>query len=389
LHLKEVEKEYGWNNSEWNEYKRTNYLYDIKNLLIEMFVEQSVFNWEKTLVITYNYDEHDRISESIIKSWNQDQNAYSIWKTLFQYYSENDIAEEVVQKFENELWINYRREASNFDSHNNITENLLQYWENNNWENYSRQNYLFDEKLNKIQSVQLAWSNFVWDSLSMDTFAYDEPGQLIEQNRKAKQNGFWINDSKFSFNYDEDGNLIIHMFQYWIDSLLINGNINYYEFNDEGKLTQEIEKGWRNESWENNSKVNYEYDLSGNLILKTYQNWVENNWKNTVKYFYNYDDVTNIKENDIFLYNFSLSDNYPNPFNPNTSIDYTIPYTANVELTVYNFLGEEIIKLVNETQNEGLHQLKFEAKNLSSGIYFYQLKVGNIFLKTKKMLIVK
>lgn len=86
--------------------------------------------------------------------------------------------------------------------------------------------------------------------------------------------------------------------------------------------------------------------------------------------------------------NFTLSQNYPNPFNPATKISYTLSQPSTVELRVFNTLGQEIAKLVNEEKPAGSYEIVFDASRLSSGVYFYQLKSGN-FIETKRMLLLK
>jgi hypothetical protein len=85
---------------------------------------------------------------------------------------------------------------------------------------------------------------------------------------------------------------------------------------------------------------------------------------------------------------FSLSQNYPNPFNPNTTIKYSIPLSSNVVIKVFNVLGDEVTTLVDAQKQAGTYELIFNAENLSSGVYFYQLKAGD-FIETKKMLLMK
>jgi hypothetical protein len=85
---------------------------------------------------------------------------------------------------------------------------------------------------------------------------------------------------------------------------------------------------------------------------------------------------------------FELSQNYPNPFNPATVIRYTLPKTARVQVTIYNLLGQEMEKLVNEKQNAGYYQVAWNGKNMASGVYFYHISAGS-FVKTKKMLLLK
>ncbi|MCB0728493.1 MAG: T9SS type A sorting domain-containing protein [Ignavibacteriae bacterium] len=85
---------------------------------------------------------------------------------------------------------------------------------------------------------------------------------------------------------------------------------------------------------------------------------------------------------------YELYQNYPNPFNPSTSIKFDIPKTEKVQLIVYNMLGKEITKLVNERLVAGTYEYKFDASSLSSGVYFYRLASGNLSF-TKRMLLIK
>ena len=85
---------------------------------------------------------------------------------------------------------------------------------------------------------------------------------------------------------------------------------------------------------------------------------------------------------------FALSQNYPNPFNPSTSINYELPITNYVLLKVYDLTGREVMQLVNEIKPAGYYTVKFDASNLSSGMYFYKIQAGD-FSSVKKMVLVK
>ena len=99
--------------------------------------------------------------------------------------------------------------------------------------------------------------------------------------------------------------------------------------------------------------------------------------------------IANVKDKSNHVPNeFHLFQNYPNPFNPSTTIHYEIPNSGFVELKIYDELGREVKTLISQNQFKGGYDLKFNATNLSSGIYFYQLKVGS-FISTKKMLLLK
>jgi glucose/arabinose dehydrogenase len=83
-----------------------------------------------------------------------------------------------------------------------------------------------------------------------------------------------------------------------------------------------------------------------------------------------------------------LEQNFPNPFNPTTSIQYTVPREGRVRLSVYNLLGQEVAVLFDGIQSKGIHSLEFDKADLPSGIYFYRIH-GSGFFETKKMVIAK
>ena len=100
--------------------------------------------------------------------------------------------------------------------------------------------------------------------------------------------------------------------------------------------------------------------------------------------------IVGIEEKNDFLIpnSISLFQNYPNPFNPCTIISYQLAVSSKVILKVYDILGNEVATLVNEEKPAGNYKIEFEATNLSSGLYFYQLKSGE-FVQTKKMILIK
>ncbi|MDR3627479.1 MAG: T9SS type A sorting domain-containing protein [Ignavibacteriaceae bacterium] len=109
--------------------------------------------------------------------------------------------------------------------------------------------------------------------------------------------------------------------------------------------------------------------------------------------------ITNVKKiSNTIPSSFYLSQNFPNPFNPSTKIRFSIPATAtgsvNVQIKIYDILGKEIVTLLNEGKSAGTYEIEFNTmsnsrlKNLSSGIYFYQIKAGE-FVDTKKFILLK
>lgn len=85
---------------------------------------------------------------------------------------------------------------------------------------------------------------------------------------------------------------------------------------------------------------------------------------------------------------YSLEQNFPNPFNPSTSINFAIPQDGLVTLEIYNAIGEKVITLINEVKTAGNYEVNFDAAGLSSGMYIYKLTAGN-FVQTRKMTMLK
>ncbi|PKL83213.1 MAG: hypothetical protein CVV24_06060 [Ignavibacteriae bacterium HGW-Ignavibacteriae-3] len=99
--------------------------------------------------------------------------------------------------------------------------------------------------------------------------------------------------------------------------------------------------------------------------------------------------LTDVKnEFSIIPSSFELSQNYPNPFNPSTVIKYQVPQNSHVNLSVYDILGNKIATLENQEKAAGSYEVKFDAANIPSGVYFYTIQTGS-FSQTKKMILMK
>ncbi|MBL1213078.1 MAG: T9SS type A sorting domain-containing protein [Ignavibacteriae bacterium] len=111
-------------------------------------------------------------------------------------------------------------------------------------------------------------------------------------------------------------------------------------------------------------------------------------------FYKNLSALTSVKSDEKLIADeFELSQNYPNPFNPITKIKYKVPSKvkgemSNVKINIYDILGNQIATLVNEQKAPGNYEVEFDGVNLSSGIYFYELRSGEILL-TKKMILLK
>jgi len=99
-------------------------------------------------------------------------------------------------------------------------------------------------------------------------------------------------------------------------------------------------------------------------------------------------DITTGVEGEPVPQNYALYQNYPNPFNPMTTINFSLGKPSTVKLTVYNLLGQKVATLIDRPMNAGQHAVVFDARNYSTGIYFYRLEAGD-FKSHKRMMLIK
>ena len=155
----------------------------------------------------------------------------------------------------------------------------------------------------------------------------------------------------------------------------------------------EIERSENNFNWD---KIGFVAGNGNSNSPKEYS-FIDDKLNKSGKYYYRLKQLdidggfeySNVIEVDFVLVNeFQLHQNYPNPFNPITRISWYSPVSSWQTLKVYDVLSNEVTTLVNEFREAGKHEIKFDASNLPSGIYYYQLNSGGL-VQSKKMLLVK
>ncbi|MCB0746623.1 MAG: T9SS type A sorting domain-containing protein [Ignavibacteriae bacterium] len=148
---------------------------------------------------------------------------------------------------------------------------------------------------------------------------------------------------------------------------------------DENSL---IVKYWDNLS---NTWLNANASVNTEANLVTFENNVVSNY---IVLSFNKVTAINVEANSLTPNDFNLEQNYPNPFNPTTVIQFTLSKEASVTLNIYNVLGEKVSELLNKKMGVGSYNVNFNAKDLPSGVYFYELNTGFSSI-VKKMSLLK
>jgi hypothetical protein len=334
-------------------------------------------------------------------------------------------------------WIITDKRTNTYNYEGNL-EAVLWEWFNGSsgeWLNDAKDVYNYDSLGNRISMLHLNFDGQEFENDFKYQNYYDTANNLISNVNQDWIDNIWVNRSKSVYTYTPENVNDTALFQVWTNEQWINYQMSILKYDEELNVISILSKRWDGNNWLNFGRGTYEYDINNNRVLEYFEIANNNNWENWFRIFYEFDDDNNlihlfgeewengqwVPENEgllvtnpdgiiigffakeIFLYyspptsvesennivnRFNLQQNYPNPFNPTTTIKYTIELSGLVKLIVYDILGNEVATLVNEEKQSGIYEVEFNASNLSSGIYFYQLKAGD-FISTKKLVLLK
>ncbi|MCK4979457.1 MAG: T9SS type A sorting domain-containing protein, partial [Candidatus Delongbacteria bacterium] len=272
---------------------------------------------------------------------------------------------------------------------------------------------------------QVTTDNTIISSLQNDVFLADGNGQFYNSTFISKQEGivFWDGVAKiyncniYSSIYNtntsgiyldsEEGNEVLGTNVYGFDinfnncgsyiGAIVTTNANSDSCDAYGNISMDpmLDSNFRLQPGSpcidagTNTITDYEFpiaDLDGN-----YRIWDGDGNSSVIVDMgtYEFGSPTEIENGELIIDNYTLNQNYPNPFNPETTISYSLINNAQVNLKVYDIAGREVCSLVDQKQNKGMHQVKFDGSRLTSGIYFYRLSVDGKVVSNKKMMLLK
>ena len=354
-----------WSGNDWSDISKSLYSYDGNgNLIEDLGMVQNGSDWVNMERQLYTYDTNNNMIEVLGQIW-ENSGWVNLTKTLYTYENSYPVAV-IEQVWEASSWVQDWKFLFSYDTSNNLIEVLGQMWNGSDWTDSQRDSYIWDTNNILLEAVMQFFDGSAWANMFDVLYTYDTNNNMIEEFWKAYDGSNWLNAWRALYTYD--------------------GN-NY--------LTEELDQNWNADSWEDDLKNSYTYDGNNNPIEELSQKWDGSNWINDKKYLNTYNLLTAVDEEPNSLNSFNLSDNYPNPFNPSTRINYSIPEKSVVSLKVYDILGSEIASLINSEVAAGKHEVNFNAVNLPSGVYLYQLKAvptgrqAGSFTNTKKMLLIK
>jgi Secretion system C-terminal sorting domain len=271
---------------------------------------------------------------------------------------------------------NFMRETFEYNANGVLNSYITEYWQGVDWVNGLQWLMTLDGD-HIITILTQEWDD-AWLDEERVTLTWDGD-QVTENFREEWIDVAWENDRLREFTYD-NGNVVEIYEQDWLGTNWVNNQLIELMW-ENGFLPYQLYMTWDGTGWVDEIEYTTTFE-NGKPIEDLALEWTGTEWINhhKIEYLYN----TGNSNNTIPDNSFELT-NYPNPFNPETTISFSIKENEEGTLEIYNLLGQEILK---ERFESGEHQYHWNAENLTSGIYFYKLNSGE-FQQTKKMILMK
>jgi hypothetical protein len=375
----------------WVNTDRWTNTYDASNNMLSDLKERwSNGQWENGWRRTFTYGPSNKMLSELHEDWSNGEWVIS-YRYTYTYDASGNTLSWLNEVWSNGQWANGPRYSYTYDANGNMLSWLIEYCSNGQWVNDMRDSYTYDASNNVLSYLKESWSNAGWVGWYRDTYTYGAKGNVLTDLYEESSNGQWVLNRDYTCTYDSNEKLLTYLEQYW-----------------------------QNGQWVNDWRRTYAYDMLGNLSSCSMDRWVNSSWTpihewvkilplsitdgagNHYEYgnFYNLTLINKAVVTGVATaisnlpLKYSLSENYPNPFNPSTMIQYDLPKAANVSLNIYNTLGQLVASLVDEHKVAGSYQVQWNPSYVPSGVYFYRLQARQTdggqageFGETKKMIL--
>lgn len=395
-------------NGIWTNSWRETYVYDNLNHVLTELEESWINNtWTNYTRFTSTYDNFGhKLSYYYARFIN------GVWQDLYRhtysYDNSGNMLTDVYETWPINAWVNEYKTTSTYDNAGNQLSFIYEEWSGNGWTNSFRYISTYNSFNKPLLFLEEVWQNNKWAGRLRGTYSYNNLGYtsqiLVESNDSTD---VWMNEERISYTYNNAGEMTTGLVEIWTNNKWENYNNEIYSYDSSENLLTYVTQNLDNGTWINFDKKTYSYDNNNNCIIGEYFKWENgfwtlqpggylelsyNNKQNTISDYASvikveYITVTGITD-DIQDLKYSLEQNFPNPFNPVTTIKYSIAKEDHVNLTVYDISGSKVAELVNEYKPSGNYSVQFSAGRLASGIYFYKLKSGN-YSMSKKFILLK
>lgn len=362
--------------------------YRLKEVFCE-FHEITNNMWQNNFQHFYTYVDEQRIDEKLTKKWFN--GAWLDYRLESHTYDplHGQRIEFLLSDNVNGSWENLTRILTEYDSNQRVSISTTQSWDNNQWDDVRRNVFTYDASGRVTEILFQSWDITQWADMNKSQYTYDGSTTVIADIVTLNWSGsVWQNSAKTTYTYNAAGNFTEVLGQIWFSNDWFNSTRLVYTYNGSDQLIETVFQQWDNVSvWNDFSRTQYTYDAMGNQATQLDQWWISNSWVNNTRCTNTWESATGIDDGPATIVSGYHLSNYPNPFNPATRIEYVLPVADQVNITIFNLLGQPVATLLDEHRPAGRHVIDFAAGSLPSGSYFYQLQTAGATIVRRMILL--
>lgn len=376
-----------WDGADWESNLHMELSYNpngsLDLLTTYLWYEEQWHEMSRTLHI---YNDAGSILEMVVLDWNNNTWQNSM-RWMWEYDAAGMITSEVSQNWMNDAWVNNLQELYTNDA-GLCTEKVTSLWDTGAWLQVTKREYSYFPSGQLQEIIQHVWVNNCWNLQQRISSTWD--GTLLDEELFEGWDDAWVTSARNTYSYNADDNLIDMLNEEWENGDWVNGYQHLCTW-DGNLCTEHAWRQWIDNDWVNSSRHCYTFDADENMVEDVSQIWAESEWVNELQLLHSYDEITGASQQVVPAHTATLH-NYPNPFNPTTTICFsTTKLVDAAEIEIYNLRGQKIrsFELTGAATSVVWDGRDASGKTAPSGLYLAKLKVGNTALAERKMVLLK
>lgn len=338
-------------------------------------------NWANTSRTTYEYNNDGFLYDETRQNWSAEGFWSANSRIEYLYNILGYMSSRLDQSWDNSSWLNERLKEYVYSEDNFLSEEMLKEWDASNWTIEDRHTWVNSGSGLPLKMISEAWLGEEWVPDYEVNYSYDSLNNNTDRTTLNYADDFLANSSKAMFFYN--GHQVTEIIsQYGVDDTLwVNSFRSTYTYSDDNLRLSATQQYWSDDQWLNYTKYFYFYDDEDRLLNRVKMNWNNGSWINERILRYEYWTTSSLFNSHIKFSGPHISNAYPNPFNPSTTIEYDLPQQSVVSLVIFDVTGREVQTLVSTSQEPGNHKINWNGSNgdgtqVAGGMYFARLLVG-------------
>lgn len=342
--------------------------------------------WVNRNQVVMAYDSLGRVISQLDQDW-----TLEAWENRYRwsYAYGLDTVVELQQAWQDPLWTNLSRFTHTSSPEGLAKELLYQSWGDTGWADQYRHALAYVAP-GRLASVTLRRAVATgWENVEYRTWEYGPDGKLLRDMYQRWDLGAWQNVDQTLHAFAPDGRPALLLAQQWNGVGWADSRRISYAYEDSAGVRTMLTEAWNGASWVNRSRDSTISEQPGRPVAFVMQSWIEGAWRNTYRLLLRWTVLPTAAASwPESPGGYALTNSYPNPFNPSTSISFVVPQRSLVSVTIFDVLGREMERLVAEEKQPGSYTVSWNAADAPSGVYFCRLSAGK-FTQTRKMMLLR